>query len=104
MSSRRSNLSKAAQFKRLKELRLAGETRLYDVNSEEEADIYDEVTEEEYKAIAKRAMLEDDFVVDDTGQGYAENGLEDWDRPESDYGSSDEQLTSKHKQGSILSK
>ncbi|KAJ3276787.1 DNA-directed DNA polymerase alpha catalytic subunit pol1 [Terramyces sp. JEL0728] len=49
----------------------------------EQTPIYDEVTEEEYNAIAKRAILEDDFVVDDNGEGYG-RGIEDWDAPQSD--------------------
>jgi DNA polymerase alpha subunit A len=37
------------------------------------------VTEEEYEAIARTRMAEEDFVVDDDGQGYA-GYVEDWDR------------------------
>ena len=38
-------------------------------------------------------MLEDDFVVDDNGEGYAQGGLEDWDtRYPSDLGEEDEEM------------
>ncbi len=35
--------------------------------------------EDEYNSIAKRAMLEDDFIVDDNGESGYGRGLEDWD-------------------------
>lgn len=60
------------------------------------APIYDEVTEEEYNLISKRAAFEEDFVVDDNGEGYAGRGLEDWDNHASDY-SSDEDHNDKGK-------
>ena len=48
--------------------------------------IYDEVDEESYvKHVKKKVQDEDDFVVDDDGQGYAETGLEIWDQPQEDY-------------------
>ena len=37
------------------------------------------MTEAEYNAIAQRNLREDDFIVDDNGEGYLGNGLEDWD-------------------------
>jgi DNA polymerase alpha subunit A len=45
----------------------------------EEKPIFDLVPEDEFNSIAKRMMLEDDFVVDDNGEGYGAGGLEDWD-------------------------
>lgn len=47
--------------------------------------IFDKVTEEEYRAIVKGRLEEDDFIEDDDGSGYVDNGLEeDWDRRNSD--------------------
>ncbi len=46
---------------------------------DDSAPIYDVVPEDEFNTIAKKMMLEDDFVVDDNGEGYAQGGLEDWD-------------------------
>ncbi|KAH6570971.1 hypothetical protein BASA60_007400 [Batrachochytrium salamandrivorans] len=94
MSSRRSAGNAASvtrdHFKRLKELREAGTTNLRDYETVENVDIFDEVTEEEYNTLNKRSRLEDDFVVDDNGEGYGNNGLEDWDHPQSGQSSTDE--------------
>lgn len=72
--------SRSVQLKRLKELRETGAKRLseYIVN-EEDARIFDNVSEAEYNAIALRNLREDNFIVDDNGEGYVDNGLEDWD-------------------------
>ena len=64
-------------FSKLKELRSNKQKNTFQDN--DLAPIYDEVTEMEYNQIAKRALLEDDFIVDDNGQGYVGRGLEDWD-------------------------
>ncbi len=75
--------NRQAKLKELKKLRESGSTRSYDLevfvaNKTDLPAIYDQVTEEQYHQIAKRAALEDDFVVDDNGNGYA-GALEDWD-------------------------
>ena len=46
---------------------------------QDDAPIFEQVTEEEYNAIAQRNMRDNDFIVDDNGEGYVDNGLEDWD-------------------------
>ena len=70
-------------YNRLKQLRQLNQKNTYE--SQQALPIYDEVTDLEFNQIAKRALLEDDFVVDDNGQGYVGRGLEDWDaQPESD--------------------
>ena len=87
-------------LKRLRENRQSGNTALQDYKViqltlvAEEAAIFDLVTEEEFNAISKRQIMEDDFVVDDNGEGYANRGLEDWDKPQSDF-SDDEEQTEK---------
>ena len=54
-------------------------------------DIYDEVDEDSYiKHVKKKVQEEDDFVVDDDGQGYAETGLEIWDQPRDEYSDADD--------------
>ncbi|KAK5665249.1 DNA-directed DNA polymerase alpha catalytic subunit pol1 [Batrachochytrium dendrobatidis] len=92
MSSRRSAdaYSKRQTLQRLKELRESGNTSLRDYEVAGTADIFDVVTEEEYNTLSKRTRLEDDFVVDDNGEGYANGGLEDWDNPQSGQSSTDE--------------
>ncbi|RPB23617.1 hypothetical protein L211DRAFT_825151 [Terfezia boudieri ATCC MYA-4762] len=81
MSSRPSRRSAAVRphdkFAELRALRDAGKTRLSAYEVEEEEQIYDELDEEGYRKKMREKMLEDDFVVDDHGEGYVENGEED---------------------------
>ena len=50
--------------------------------------MYDEVDEDQYKSIVKGRLQRDDFIVDDGVEGYADNGMDDWENnggvPESD--------------------
>nr|KAJ3417157.1 DNA polymerase alpha catalytic subunit [Polyrhizophydium stewartii] len=91
MSSRRAKAASAREEKlrQLRELRESGRTGLQAYEAKEDTDIFELVTEEEFKARARRNVLEDDFVVDDNGEGYADGGLEDWDNPHTDADSSD---------------
>ncbi len=57
---------------------------------EEDAAIYDEVTEEQYKSIVRGRLAKDDFVVDDGVGGYMDNGMDDFDEREQ-AGMSDEE-------------
>ena len=41
--------------------------------------MYDEVDEDQYKSIVKGRLQRDDFIVDDNGEGYADDGREEWD-------------------------
>ena len=83
---------RSAQLKRLKELRETGAKRLseYTVN-EDDAVIFDNVSEAEYNAIALKNLREDNFIVDDNGEGYVDNGLEDCDNMSHDSESSVEE-------------
>ncbi|KAG5455606.1 MAG: DNA polymerase alpha subunit p180 N terminal-domain-containing protein [Olpidium bornovanus] len=69
----------ADKFARLRERRRAPGSASSARRLAEYDDIYDEVTEDHYNAIVKGRLKEEDFVVDDDGRGYAENGLEEWD-------------------------
>jgi DNA polymerase alpha subunit A len=40
--------------------------------------LYDEVDEEDYKLVVKGRLAQDDFIEDDDGGGYADDGREDW--------------------------
>lgn len=40
--------------------------------------MYDEVSEDIYKKIVKGRLQRDDFVVDDGIDGYADNGMDEW--------------------------
>ncbi len=56
--------------------------------------LYDEVSEDEYRNVVKTRLDRDDFVVDDGVDGYADNGMDDWDVPSMD---SDEEADGKSK-------
>ena len=51
---------------------------------EEDATIYDEVTEDQYKSIVRGRLAKDDFVVDDGVGGYMDNGMDDFEEKEDD--------------------
>lgn len=68
---------KTSKFNKLKEQRKNGEVNKYE--APEERPIFDLVSDENWNSMAKMAMLEDDFVVDDNGEGYTQGGLENWD-------------------------
>ena len=47
---------------------------------DDDGQIYDEISEVEYKAIVRDRLLRDDFIVEDGAgeSGYADNGQDDW--------------------------
>ena len=69
---------RAKALRELRELRAAGKTRLATYEVAEEEQLYDEVDDEGYKDIVRKRLDEDDFVVDDDGTGYADDGREEW--------------------------
>lgn len=71
--------ARAAKLAELRALRAAGKTRLSTYKVEEEEQIYDEVDEEGYKNVVRNRLDQDDFIVDDNGEGYADDGREEWD-------------------------
>ncbi|KAI9698598.1 MAG: DNA-directed DNA polymerase alpha catalytic subunit pol1 [Bogoriella megaspora] len=71
-------MSVAAKLAELRALRAAGKTRLDSYQVEEEEQLYEEVDEEGYKKVVRSRLDQDDFVVDDNGEGYADDGREDW--------------------------
>ncbi|PFH53233.1 hypothetical protein AMATHDRAFT_54925 [Amanita thiersii Skay4041] len=75
--SDRSNHEKKLKLERLAEYRRvrAGGGRAL---KEESAQIYDEVSEEQYKTIVRGRLQQDDFIVDDGVDGYMDNGMDDW--------------------------
>lgn len=83
-------MSKRAKFAELRALRASGKKRLDSYQVEDQAAIYDEVDEEGYKKVVRSRLNEDDFVVDDKGEGYADDGREEW-QAERQYYSSDEE-------------
>lgn len=71
-------MSRAAKLAELKALRAAGKTRLSTYEVEEEEQLYDEVDEDGYKKIVRSRLDQDDFIVDDNGEGYVDDGREEW--------------------------
>lgn len=69
-----------AKLAELRALRQSGKKAFDSYRVEDAADLYDEVDEDGYKKIVRERLNEDDFVVDDNGEGYADDGREDWDR------------------------
>ena len=67
----------ASKFEALKAARAGGKSRLdlYNPDAKDTA-LYDEIDEVDYQ----RSKLQDDFVVDDNGEGYVDNGMEDLER------------------------
>src|SRR5690606_14217486 len=83
MSARPSRRSAAVKphekFAELRALREAGKSRLSTYEVEEEEQLYDELDEEGDRKHVRERLMDDDFVVDDQGEGYVDNGEDDWD-------------------------
>lgn len=75
-----SKVNHRAKLAELKALRKAGKKAFDNYEVEDVNALYDEVDEDGYKKIVRDRLNEDDFVVDDNGEGYADDGREDWDR------------------------
>ncbi len=44
-------------------------------------DVYDEVDEDVYRSVVRGRLMEDDFIEEDNGvSGYADHGMDEWDR------------------------
>lgn len=94
--------SRADALARLKALRKAGKTQFSSYEVKEADDLYETVDEEGYKKVVRSRLDEDDFVVDDNGEGYADDGREDWQDEARGAGydsQSDEELPAKSKAG-----
>ncbi|ODN75148.1 hypothetical protein L202_06353 [Cryptococcus amylolentus CBS 6039] len=76
-------------LERLKEARKKG-GRLSQWKPTVETDIFDHVTEDQYKAIVGDRLDQDDFIEDDGTGDYVDDGREDWDGAESQEESEDE--------------
>jgi DNA polymerase alpha subunit A len=82
-------MSARATFAQLRALRAAGKKRLDSYQVQDQGDIYDEVGEEDYKKVVRSRLNQDDFVIDDNGEGYADDGREEWQNERGDYSSDD---------------
>ncbi|KAG6896542.1 hypothetical protein C0992_007538 [Termitomyces sp. T32_za158] len=79
----KTRLDKLAEYKRARE----GGKRTF---KEEDVELYDEVTEEQYRSIVRGRLQQDDFVVDDGVAGYTDNGMDDWTGGRDEYDSDEE--------------
>jgi DNA polymerase alpha subunit A len=75
----RAKREKKVKLDRLAELKRAREGGGRSWAPEEDTDLYDAVSEEQYKRIVKGRLAKDDFVVDDGVGGYNDDGMDDWD-------------------------
>ena len=96
-------MSKAAsarnKFAELRALRASGKKRLDSYQVHQEEDLYEEVDEDGYKKVVRDRLNQDDFVIDDNGEGYADDGREEWDRRPGYDTESEEDFPSKGKSG-----
>ena len=94
-------MSRTARLAELRALRQAGKTGFSTYKVEDAEDIYDEVDEDGYKRKVRERLDRDDFVVDDNGAGYADDGREEInDRHYDSMSESDEEIPLKGKAGS----
>ncbi|GAA6009942.1 DNA-directed DNA polymerase alpha catalytic subunit POL1 [Rhodotorula paludigena] len=71
----------------LREARASGK-RNYQLKAQD--DVYDEVDEDVYRSVVRGRLMEDDFIEEDNGvSGYADNGMDEWDRSASEHGDDD---------------
>ena len=94
-------MSRHARLAELRALRASGKTRLSTYKVEEEVSVYEEVDEEGYKKVVRARLDQDDFVIDDNGEGYADDGREEWmgERRDDSASGSEEELPLKGKAG-----
>jgi DNA polymerase alpha subunit A len=70
--------SRADRLAQIRALRAAGKTGFDAYEVQEAESIYETVDDEAYKKVVRSRLDQDDFVVDDNGEGYADDGREDW--------------------------
>lgn len=83
--------SRADRLKQLRALRAAGKTGFDDYEVQDAESIYETVDDEGYKKVVRSRLDQDDFVVDDNGEGYADDGREDWQDERQNYDSESEE-------------
>ena len=99
-------MSRAARLVELRALRASGKSRLASYKVQDEEKVYEEVDEEGYKKVVRDRLDRDDFVVDDNGEGYADDGREEWmgDRGYNTGTESEEELPTKSGAGMLSSR
>lgn len=87
--------SKRKRLEELRALRTKGHTRATTYEVEDDTAIYDEVDQDQYRKHQQERLREDDFVVDDNGEGYLDTGAYDWEDGAHNYYSDDEDQPSR---------
>lgn len=87
------------KFAELRALRESGKKRLDSYEVRQEEDLYEEVDEEGYKKVLRDRLNQDDFVIDDNGEGYVDDGREDWDHRSQNGFDSEEEVSTNVKRG-----
>lgn len=72
-----SRATRREKLKQLKEARKAG-TSLIGYEEDYDDAVYDEVDEDTFREHKRNQILNDDFIVDDNGEGYVDNGVDEW--------------------------
>lgn len=70
--------TRTERLAQIRALRAAGKTGFDAYEVQEAESIYETVDDEAYKKVVRSRLDQDDFVVDDNGEGYADDGREDW--------------------------
>lgn len=83
----------------LRAMRQSGKKAFDSYQVDDIDNLYDEVDEDGYKKIVRERLNKDDFVVDDNGEGYADDGREDWDRVQRYESDSEEELPGRGRPG-----
>ena len=93
--------SRADRLAQIRALRAAGKTGFDAYEVQEAESIYETVDDEAYKKVVRSRLDQDDFVVDDNGEGYADDGREDWqdERQAYDESESEDDLQRQSKDG-----
>lgn len=89
MSSRAA--AKREKLAQLRALRKSGKKTFDDYQVADAEALYEEVDDTQYKKILRDRLDQDDFVVDDNGEGYADDGREEWDREPAGYSDSEDE-------------
>lgn len=94
------------QLRRNRELRAAGskiDSGYADADDDDDAIMYDEMTTDEFRKYQREQLQQDDFVEDDDGKGYADNGEGDFDGDHKYYSDDEEEVQEKPKYGNLKS-
>lgn len=85
-------MARSEKLARLRAARNGAKVDEYNSDEDEKVNIYDEVDENQYRKHKRDRVLNDDFIVDDNGGGYAETGADEWDGQQANKYNSDDEI------------